>query len=160
MPVRAGANRIVDVSVLQGADLACTGSGDGPDDPRYRVSLATYANLEGELWTTTDGDRLHAVLNETPSDDEDEDEFERSITISNDAGLHARPATLIVELVKGFDGAVTVTKGEKTVKAGSIMGVLSLGAVNGDEVTFSVDGDSGTSDLLDQIETILTTKES
>ena len=117
-------------------------------------------DLCAELWTTTDGDRLHAVLNETPSDDEDEDEFERSITISNDAGLHARPATLIVELVKGFDGAVTVTKGEKTVKAGSIMGVLSLGAVNGDKVTFSVDGDSGTSDLLDQIETILTTKES
>ncbi len=114
-----------------------------------------------ELWTTTDGDRLHAVLNETPSDDDDEDEgpSDRSITIANDAGLHARPATQIVELVKGFDGAVTVSKGDKTVKAGSIMGVLSLGAVNGDEVTFSVDGGSGTADLLDQIEAILTTEE-
>lgn len=118
--------------------------------------------LCAELWTTSDVDRLHAVLNEAPDDDDDDEPMPatRRISIANDAGLHARPATAIVELVKAFDGTVTVAKGDKVVKAGSIMAVLSLGAVDGDDVTFSVeDGDGDATGLLDRIEEILTTRE-
>lgn len=114
-----------------------------------------------ELWTTTDLDYLYRTLTEAPSDDED-GPLDRTITISGEGGLHARPASLIVEFAKAFDGKITISKGEKTAKANSIMSVLSLGAVANDDVVVSVDGSDAdaASAAADEIERILTTPES
>ncbi len=122
------------------------------------------------LWTTTDADRLYTVLT-TPVDDDDDDEddddaapagpIERSVTISGEGGLHARPASIIVEYAKGFDGTIVIAKGEKTAKANSIMSVLALGAVANDTVAITVEGDDPAANAAaaDEVERILTTPE-
>ena len=89
-----------------------------------------------ELWTTDNADHLYSVLS-AGAEDEGSDEtaseamgpVDRTITISGEGGLHARPASLIVEFAKAYDGKITISKGEKTAKGTSIMGLLSLGAV-------------------------------
>ncbi len=59
------------------------------------------------------------------------------ITITNPAGLHARLAAEFVKRVKASSSKITVTSGEKTVDAKSMLGILKLGATQG--TTVSVD---------------------
>ncbi len=114
-----------------------------------------------ELWTTDNAEHLYSVL-ATSQDEEEAGPVERTVTISGEGGLHARPASLIVEFAKGFDGTITISKGEKTAKATSIMSVLALGAVANDVVEIVADGaDSGSATAaVDEVERILTTPES
>lgn len=115
-----------------------------------------------ELWTTTDLDFLYRTLaTVTEDDDEDEDDdssHTRTVTISGEGGLHARPASLIVEFAKSFDGQITITKDGKVAKANSIMSVLALGAVAADAVEIAADG-PGASGAVDEVQRILTTPE-
>ena len=61
--------------------------------------------------------------------------------INDPLGLHARPAGLLAKLAKPYaDTVITVTKGDKTVKASQLMKLMSLAAKNGDEVTVAVEG--------------------
>ncbi len=112
-----------------------------------------------QLWTTTDADFLYQVLSSTG---DDSGPIDRSITISGEGGLHARPASLIVEFAKTYDGKITITKDEKTAKATSIMSVLALGAVANDVVDVHVEGDDAEAAeaAADEIQRILTTPES
>lgn len=89
-----------------------------------------------QLWTTDDADFVFEVL----AGDGPDDETSVEVTILNPAGLHARPAALIVELAKGFESAVTILKNGKSANAKSIMSLLALGAVTGDVVTVSAAG--------------------
>jgi phosphocarrier protein len=66
---------------------------------------------------------------------------ERSFTLQNASGLHARPAALFVQTVQRFAGTdVFVKKGEKEVNARSLLSVLSLGANAGSTVTVRCSG--------------------
>ncbi len=115
-------------------------------------------DLAEQLWTA-DGDELHAALSLPATTDAVEQSAAPSeITICEGAGLHARPASLIVDLAKNFDGSIKITKDAKTVRADSIMGVLSLGAVAGDSVSIDIDGE-GSEEALAEITRILTTPE-
>lgn len=58
-------------------------------------------------------------------------------TIREPLGMHAKQAGGIASLVKGMAGAVTVSKGAKTVSADSIMGIISLNAKCGEEITIN-----------------------
>ena len=61
--------------------------------------------------------------------------------INDPLGLHARPAGLLAKLAKPYaDTIISVTKGDKTVKASQLMKLMSLAAKNGDEVTVTVEG--------------------
>ena len=61
--------------------------------------------------------------------------------INDPLGLHARPAGLLAKLAKPYaDTVITITKGDKTVKASQLMKLMSLAAKNGDEVTVTVEG--------------------
>lgn len=95
-----------------------------------------------QLWTTTDADFVFDILagDAYPIEDEAEDEASLEVTILNPAGLHARPAALIVELAKGFESDVSIVKNGKTANAKSIMSVLALGAVTGDAVVVTANG--------------------
>ena len=55
-------------------------------------------------------------------------------------GIHARPATELFKLIKGRDCAVKVAKGDKEVPFKGVMGIMSLGAKQGDSVKFSFEG--------------------
>jgi phosphocarrier protein HPr len=81
---------------------------------------------------------------------------ERTVSIASAHGLHARPASLFVQAVTGSGLAVELTKGDKTLNAASILGVISLGIEHGDEVTLRAEGD-GADAVLDDLATFLTT---
>ncbi|MCL2557280.1 MAG: HPr family phosphocarrier protein [Treponema sp.] len=56
-------------------------------------------------------------------------------------GLHARPAGLLVKAAQGYTQKIIVSKGDKKADAKRLFSVLSLRAVQGDQVTIYVDGD-------------------
>lgn len=59
--------------------------------------------------------------------------------ITDETGIHARPAGLLVKAVKAAGCAVIITKGDKSVDASRLMAVMSLGVKKGDKVTVSAD---------------------
>lgn len=62
-------------------------------------------------------------------------------TIKDPLGIHARPAGMLAKVAKGFgDTVVTVTKGEKTVKAIQLMKLMGLGIKTGETVTIGAEG--------------------
>ena len=59
--------------------------------------------------------------------------------IRDPLGLHARPAGLLAKLAKPYaETTITITKGDKSVKASQLMKIMSLAAKNCDEVTVTV----------------------
>lgn len=80
----------------------------------------------------------------------------RTATVASAHGLHARPASLFVQAVTASGLEVTLTKGDKSVNAASILGVISLGINQGDEVTLAAEGE-GAEASLDQLVEIITT---
>jgi phosphotransferase system HPr (HPr) family protein len=65
---------------------------------------------------------------------------EITLTIQHEAGLHARPASLFVQTAKRFTSAITVTHGDRTANAKSILTVLTLGASKGATITIKAEG--------------------
>ena len=64
----------------------------------------------------------------------------RPVTIINKLGLHARAATRLVNCASGFQCEVWINNGEKNVNGKSIMGVLTLAASKGIELTIEAEG--------------------
>ena len=56
-------------------------------------------------------------------------------------GIHARPATTLIRLVKNFKSAVSLTRGDKTVRLNSMLNILSLTIKGGETVTVIVEGE-------------------
>ncbi len=66
--------------------------------------------------------------------------LERTVTIANRVGLHARPAAEFVKLAARFQCDVKLEKDELVVDGKSIMGVMMLAAEHGSSVTVRTDG--------------------
>ena len=64
----------------------------------------------------------------------------KEITIQNQVGLHARPATFFIQKANEFKSLITIAKDERKVNAKSLLGVLSLGITKGTSVIISADG--------------------
>lgn len=79
-----------------------------------------------------------------------EKELVRRISISNELGLHARPAALIAKLARNAKNNVWIARDEEKVDATSIIDILSLACLKGTEVTLTVD-DRVDIDILDKI---------
>jgi len=65
---------------------------------------------------------------------------EQTYKITADTGVHARPATLLVNKAGQYEAEVELTYNEKTVNLKSIMGVMSLGIPKGAEVKITAAG--------------------
>ncbi|KMY49784.1 phosphocarrier protein HPr [Peribacillus loiseleuriae] len=65
---------------------------------------------------------------------------EKLYTIIDDAGIHARPATLLVKSVSNFNSEINLEYNGKSVNLKSIMGVMSLGIVKGAETKIVASG--------------------
>lgn len=63
-----------------------------------------------------------------------------TVKITAADGLHARPATALVQVASQFEADVNIEYKGKSVNMKSIMGVMSLGIPSGSEVTFSAEG--------------------
>ena len=61
--------------------------------------------------------------------------------ITDEVGIHARPAGLLVQEAKKFTSTIMFIKGEKSAKATSLMKLMGMGILKGDEITVQVEGD-------------------
>ena len=64
----------------------------------------------------------------------------QEVTINNEVGLHARPATFFIQKAYEFKSGIWVEKDERRVNAKSLLGVLSLGITKGTTITLLADG--------------------
>lgn len=64
----------------------------------------------------------------------------KSFLIIDETGIHARPATILVQTATKFDSDIELEYNSKKVNLKSIMGVMSLGVGKGAEVTIYADG--------------------
>ena len=77
----------------------------------------------------------------------------REFHIVAETGIHARPATLLVQAASKFNSDINLEYNGKSVNLKSIMGVMSLGVGQGADVTITADGD----DAKEAIEAIADT---
>ena len=66
---------------------------------------------------------------------------ERTVTIVNRNGVHARPAAEIVKTAGRFASNVTIVRDDLEVNGKSIMGVMMLAAECGSQITLRATGD-------------------
>jgi phosphocarrier protein len=66
--------------------------------------------------------------------------IEQIVTVSNRAGVHARPSSLIVETAQRFQCRITFTQGSMQINAKSILGIITLGATYQSKITITCDG--------------------
>ena len=64
----------------------------------------------------------------------------KEVVISNQVGLHARPATFFIQKANEYKASIWVEKDDRRVNAKSLLGVLSLGIVKGTAITIIADG--------------------
>jgi phosphocarrier protein len=62
------------------------------------------------------------------------------VTITNKLGLHARAAVKLVNLANRYEASVKIEKDGSVIDGKSILGILTLAAVQGSEITLEVDG--------------------
>ena len=67
--------------------------------------------------------------------------YKEKIKVINSLGLHARPASMIVQVASKYDSEITLKKDDVKVNAKSIMGVMLLAAEKGSEVEIEAIGD-------------------
>ena len=68
--------------------------------------------------------------------------FERLVVVSNPLGIHARPASVLVQAASGFEADIYLSKGEvQRINGKSIMGVMMLAAEQGAEITIETKGE-------------------
>jgi len=65
----------------------------------------------------------------------------RTVTIVNKLGLHARAAAKFVTLASSFASDIRVARNGQEVNGKSIMGVMMLAASRGSDITLIADGD-------------------
>lgn len=64
----------------------------------------------------------------------------KDITVQNQVGLHARPATFFIQRANEFKSSIWVEKEERRANAKSLLGVLSLGITGGTDIRIIADG--------------------
>lgn len=64
----------------------------------------------------------------------------KEVSVRNQVGLHARPATFFIQKANEFKSSIWVEKEERRVNAKSLLGVLSLGIVGGTTIRVMADG--------------------
>ncbi len=108
---------VVDAPLVEGAVAAAVAAQGGAD-------LAAVARAAVGPVEVTDAEPA-AVL---------------TVRLTNEQGLHSRPAALLARSLSDVDATVTVRFGTNSADASGILAVMGLGTRRGDEVTFSATG--------------------
>lgn len=67
--------------------------------------------------------------------------IEQTVKIKNRAGIHARPAALLVQTASKFKSKIFIEKDEDRINGKSIMGIITLGAGYDTVLKLIVDGE-------------------
>ncbi len=81
--------------------------------------------------------------------------FSRETSLTNELGLHARPASRFVQLANEFESDITVVKEGEEANAKSISDILKLEVSQGSQITVRARGEDeeeAVEELLDLIE--------
>ena len=65
----------------------------------------------------------------------------KDYVITAPEGIHARPATTLIRLVKTFKSVVNLKKEDKVVRLNSMLNILAMGAKGGDTISIIVEGE-------------------
>lgn len=80
----------------------------------------------------------------------------KDVTITNNIGLHARPATFFIQKANSYKSSIWIEKDDRKVNAKSLLGVLSLGIAKGMTVTLLADGQDESAAIDGLIELVQT----
>lgn len=83
--------------------------------------------------------------------------IEKKITITNRAGIHARPAAMLVQTANQFTSDIYFEKDSERINGKSIMGIITLGATFDSELNIVADGDDE-AEAVDAIARLFVTK--
>ncbi len=82
---------------------------------------------------------------------------EKLAVVKNRLGIHARPATLLVQAAAKFTADIFLSKGDtRRINGKSIMGVMTLAAEHGSEVLVEAEGE----DAVEAVESLAAVLES
>jgi phosphocarrier protein len=76
---------------------------------------------------------------------------EKTVTIKNKLGLHARPAAMMVQTAARFKSKIKIVRDDQEVDGKSIMGLMTLAACCGAEIRIVTDGE----DEVDALNTLV-----
>ncbi len=82
--------------------------------------------------------------------------YVKDVTVQNQVGLHARPATFFIQKANEFKSSIWVEKEERRVNAKSLLGVLSLGIMGGTAIRIIAGGpdeEAAVDELVKLVET-------
>ncbi|WP_413301629.1 phosphocarrier protein HPr [Bacillus sp. 1P10SD] len=79
---------------------------------------------------------------------------EKQFKVIAETGIHARPATLLVQTASRFDSEITLEYKGKKVNLKSIMGVMSLGVGQGADIAITAEGNDADEALNSLAETL------
>lgn len=85
--------------------------------------------------------------------------YSKEVTVMNNVGLHARPATFFIQKSNEFKSSIWVEKGDRRINAKSLLGILSLGIIKGTDIKIIADGvdeEAAVSSLVNLVENELT----
>ena len=77
--------------------------------------------------------------------------------ISNQLGIHARPAALIVKTASRFDSEITIEKDGSRVSGKSIMGLMTLEASHGSKLRIIIQGEDA-EQAMDELQALFASK--
>ena len=84
--------------------------------------------------------------------------LEKSIEVKIPTGMETTPVAMFVQIANQFKSEVYIALQEKKVNGKSIMGMMSLGVIEGEEVVVSVNGEDEV-ETMNAVEKYLTTAE-
>ncbi|KXB58585.1 phosphocarrier protein HPr [Gemelliphila asaccharolytica] len=83
--------------------------------------------------------------------------IKKEYKIINETGIHARPATILVQVASRYESVIELEFKNKKINLKSIMGVMSLGISQGSTITITADG-TDENDAIRNIENTLKTE--
>ncbi|SFO62275.1 dihydroxyacetone kinase phosphoryl donor subunit DhaM [Amycolatopsis rubida] len=118
---------VVDAPLVEGA-VAAAAAAQGGANTKAVGEAAASAGVAPDLTAAE------------PSATGEEGVVEKEFTLTNDVGLHARPAAVVVRSLADFEAEVSIRLGEQEADAHSVLALMSLGARQGDRIVVRARG--------------------
>lgn len=147
---------VADAPLVEGAMAAAVAAQGGADAAGVHEAAVAAA---GQLFGGVAAALEEAGLDEAGLDEAGPEQPEvreqgpaarAEYVLTNEVGLHARPAALLAQAVVGLDAQVTVQSGDQDADAASVLALMGLGARKGDRIEVTARGPAA-SEALRQI---------
>ena len=80
--------------------------------------------------------------------------YKETISLENESGLHARPASILVKEASKYTSEIKLIKDENEYNPKSIMSILTMGGSKGDHIIIEAEGEDEEEAVKGLIETI------